>query len=425
MSDNAWIGIDLGTSGCRAIAIDDQGLVIAQQRSDFAHSQQVQTQQSPQQHWQLVKDCLGLLLSRLDAFKIIAIAVDATSGSVMLADSAGEAASALLMYHDTSASVEASLIKSVAPTDSAAHGLGSGLAKALYLRHHTQQDKPLRLLHQADWINLKLGVSRHITDYNTALKTGFDAQLMCWPDWINALIPSSMLPEVVAPGTVIGRLDNMLCDEFNLSESPMIVAGTTDSIAGVIATGAYQPGDAVTVLGSTLVLKIISERPIFVPALGVYSHRFDKHWLVGGASNCGAAVLRQFFDDETLKSLSEQINLADQPAAYYPLPAKGERFPVNDPNKQPCFSPRPDSDALFLHGLLKSLARVEAEGYQCIQKQGAPAISNMRTIGGGAGNPVWQALRQQYLHCPFLPVEQTEPAYGSAQLARKATQEND
>ena len=76
----------------------------------------------------------------------------------------------------------------------------------------------------------------------------------------------------------------------------------------------------------------------------------------GGASNSGGAVLRSFFTDEQLAALTAQIDIAKPPGlGYYPLPKAGERFPVNDPQLQPRLTPRPDSDAEFVHGCASHL----------------------------------------------------------------------
>jgi sugar (pentulose or hexulose) kinase len=75
-------------------------------------------------------------------------------------------------------------------------------------------------------------------------------------------------------------------------------------------------------------------------------------WLVGGASNTGGAVLRQFFSPEQLQQLSGRIDVG-QPSGldFYPLTKPGERFPVNDPGLQPRLEPRPADDAAFLQGM--------------------------------------------------------------------------
>lgn len=89
-------------------------------------------------------------------------------------------------------------------------------------------------------------------------------------------------------------------------------------------------------MGSTLAIKLLSTTRIEDARFGVYSHRLDDKWLVGGASNTGGAVLRQIFTDEQLEKLSEQIDpMEASPLDYYPLQSVGERFPVADPNKAP------------------------------------------------------------------------------------------
>ena len=95
----------------------------------------------------------------------------------------------------------------------------------------------------------------------------------------------------------------------------------------------------VTSLGSTLAIKLLSTRRIEDSRYGVYSHRLDDKWLVGGASNTGGAVLRQMFTDDQLEKLSEKINSSEaSPLDYYPLLSVGERFPVADPDMQPRYA---------------------------------------------------------------------------------------
>lgn len=91
-------------------------------------------------------------------------------------------------------------------------------------------------------------------------------------------------------------------------------------------------------MGSTLAIKLLSTRRVDDARYGVYSHRLDDKWLVGGASNTGGAILRQLFSDEQLERLSQEINpTVASPLDYYPLQSSGERFPVADPNLAPRF----------------------------------------------------------------------------------------
>jgi hypothetical protein len=155
----------------------------------------------------------------------------------------------------------------------------------------------------------------------------------------------------------------------DLPDDVQIVAGTTDSNAAVLAT---DPGDddGITVLGTTLVMKRFTTFPIRGP--GITSHRVGGRWLCGGASNAGAGVLRQFFNDELLTELSRQINPdTNSGLIFRPLPRPGERFPVDDPFLIPILEPRPVSDALFLQGLLEGLADIEAQGWHTLTALGA------------------------------------------------------
>ena len=60
-----------------------------------------------------------------------------------------------------------------------------------------------------------------------------------------------------------------------------------DSIAAFVAAGVQQPGEAVTSLGSTLAVKLLSDARVDDAATGVYSHRLGDTWLVGAPKKCG------------------------------------------------------------------------------------------------------------------------------------------
>ena len=85
----------------------------------------------------------------------------------------------------------------------------------------------------------------------------------------------------------------------------------------------------------------------------------------------GCACLAAHFDDAALRTLSTKIDPdVESPLDYYPLLRQGERFPVSDPELQPRLSPRPASDADFLHGMLEGMARIEAMAYAKLEQLG-------------------------------------------------------
>lgn len=416
------IGIDLGTSGARAVAMMPDYEVVAEGSS--ALSDHGADARDPQVWWRAVEAALKQTLSGVDRSAVRAIAVDATSGTLLPVDAEGKPLARPLMYNDRVG--DDALLARIAPLighDSAAHGPTSGLAKALVF-----QDVPgaAKVLHQADWIAGRFSGRFDSTDENNALKTGYDPVGEQWPEWLPATgLRPELLPRVIEPGTPMGRVTPATAQAFGLAGDVAVIAGTTDGCASFIATGAAEPGDGVTVLGSTLTLKLLCDRPVFAPAFGVYSHRINGLWLAGGASNTGGRVLARYFIGDEIVRLSDEIDPRTETGLdYYPLLEPGERFPVMDAALPPRLAPRPTADAEFLKAMLEGIAAIEKHGYDRLADLGAPALRSVRSVGGGAGNAAWTAIRQRRLAVPFLTARSEQAAAGAARLALKGLEQS-
>src|SRR3954447_14004188 len=299
------IGIDIGTSGARAVAMRKDFSIVA--RSAVSLDRFGSNARAPAIWWAAVSTALAELLSRLDRAAVRSLAVDGTSGTVLAVDSAGRPLAEPLMYNDGVA--DGAILNTItrdAPEASAAHGATSGLAKALSFQNLSGA---AAVLHQADWIAGHFSGRFDTSDENNALKTGYDAEGGRWPDWIVATgMRMELLPRVLRPGTVIGPLTTSAADRLGLPRQAVVVAGTTDGCASFLATGAAQIGDGVTALGSSLTIKILSDRPTSAPRYGIYSHRLGDTWLAGGASNSGGRVLAQHFPVRRIVELSATID---------------------------------------------------------------------------------------------------------------------
>lgn len=416
-----YLGIDVGTSGVRACLID-----AALQVLDSEHSLLPEPlrdgpccEQDPWLWWQALERVLDALAARCDLSPVAALALDATSATLLACADDGRPLVPALMYNDRRAVAEAARIAAIAPAESGAHGASSSLAKALWFSAQPETRNARRWLHQADWLSGRLLGAYGVSDENNALKLGYDPIVRRWPAWLAELgLDLQRLPQVVAPGTPLGPLHADWAQRWNMPRAHLI-AGTTDSTAAFLATGADRIGQAVTSLGSTLVLKVLAERPVFAPQYGVYSHRLGDRWLAGGASNSGGAVLRQCFSDAQLRVLEARLH-PDRPTGldYYPLPSVGERFPLNDPQLTPRMTPRPADDAHFLQGILEGIADIEARGYALLHELGAPYPLEVISCGGGARNAPWRALRARRLGVPVTVAAHQDAAFGAARLAR-------
>jgi sugar (pentulose or hexulose) kinase len=411
---DAALGIDIGTSGVRIAATDRNNTVLAMSAVPIVAPLQNggRILQDPSIWWDAIQSALkGLKLSGVD---VRAIAVDGTSGTILPIHPGGKPAGLASMYNDVAEPAQLGLVAAAAPRETAALGSTSPLARAMAMRADGQ-----RIIHQADWIVGQLTGTYDVTDENNALKSGYDPVERKWPDWIlKAGFDLAVFPRVVPAGTRIATISSEVARSFALSPDVAVVAGTTDGCAAFLASGASEPGDGVTSLGTTLTLKLLSAKPVFAPDFGIYSHRIGDQWLAGGASNTGGGVIGKYFSKEDLARLTPRLE-PDSPTGldYYPLSRPGERFPVNDPSYPSRLEPRPLDDRIFFQAILEGIAAVEAKAYAKLRELGATPLAAIRTAGGGASNPAWTKIRLRTLGVPERPSLSEHAAVGTARLA--------
>ena len=357
-----------------------------------------------------------------------AIALDGTSGTLLLCRPDGSLAEGELglalpysLACPEQAQAAAALV-ATAPDSPAASASGS-LARALRLLAQSEQAGlagPWLLRHQADWLlGWLLGDWRWGEEGNNLRLGWLLAEREPGPGrWAGQLARvrwRDALPTIVASGSDLGPLGEVAAEQLGLPGHCRVIAGSTDANAAVLAADP-GPGDGIAVLGTTLVLKQVVPAPL--RGAGISCHRVGGRWLVGGASNAGAGILRRFFSDEQIGELSRQID-PQRPTglALRPLPARGERFPVDDPLLEPVLGPRPVSDVMYLQALLEGLAAIERAGWRRLQALGAPPVQRVISLGGGARNPQWRAIRQRLLGVPVLNRPRLSAALGMARLA--------
>ncbi|KAE8819400.1 Xylulose kinase [Hordeum vulgare] len=415
-----YLGIDFGTSGARYALIDKQGAIHAEGKRTYpAVGQSTNSAGS----W---REALFHLLGDIPSVhrpSISSISIDGTSATTLIIDrNNGELLAGPFLYNESFPDA-LPMVKSIAPANHTVCSGSSTLCKLVswWNKHYSNGgDNSAILMHQSDWLLWLLHGKYGVSDYNNTLKVGYDPEIGSYPSWLMSQPYSHMLPSSIrAPGVPIGPIKEDVRSQYaGFSNDCVICTGTTDSIAAFLAARTTDPGKAVTSLGSTLAIKLVSRVRVEDARFGVYSHRMDDQWLVGGASNSGGVVLRQLFSDDQLVTLSRDIDPSSpSPHDYYPLPKSGERFPVSDPDMEPRLEPRPDSDAEYLHGILESMARIEARGYKLLKELGATPVEEVFTSGGGAQNEKWTAIRERVLGVPVRKAEQTEAAYGAALLA--------
>ncbi len=358
--------------------------------------------------------------------RVRALALDGTSGTLLLCrpdGSLAEGAAGLALPYHRAVPEQAQAALALVGNGPAASASGS-LARALALlgalaaRGGTDSTDPWWLRHQADWLMGWLLDDWSWGEEGNNLRLGWDPERSTWSGSIGAQPWAGALPAIRPSGSVLGTIAPGAATALGLPAQCQVVAGSTDANAGVLAADPGE-GDGVAVLGTTLVLKQFAPGPL--RGAGVSSHRVNGRWLIGGASNAGAGILRRFYSDGQLEELSRQID-PRRPTGLrlLPLPARGDRFPIDDPDLEPVLEPRPTSDSLYLQALLEGLTELERRGWQRLRELGAPPLRRVISLGGGARNPQWRALRQGALGVPVLNRPGHTAARGMALLAARA-----
>jgi sugar (pentulose or hexulose) kinase len=424
---NVWLGLDVGTQSVRAVAVSDTGRVLGKGSHPLVSRRDgPRHEQSPEDWWHAVVYASRTVVSTLPTSAIKGVAVDGTSGTIVLVDKSGHAITPGVMYDDTRAVDEALLVDEVGAATWAALGYhvqpSWALPKLLWLlRQHCGLIPAVRLAHQADFINRRFAGHEIPSDSSNALKTGYDLVHETWPyEVLEALaVPRQIMPTVVHPGTQVGTICAQAAAETGIPAGTPIIAGMTDGCAAQVAAGALEVGSWNSVLGTTLVLKGVTRELIRDPAGVAYSHRSpDGSWLPGGASSTGAGILTKHFPGRNLDELSAQA-AAREPASIiaYPLVSQGERFPFTAPDARGFVLGTPADEIDLFAGLLQGVGFIERLCFDYLDLLGAPAGGDLRLTGGAARSSYWCQLRADILGRSVCLPESAEAALGMAVLA--------
>ncbi|MGW6454795.1 FGGY-family carbohydrate kinase [Streptomyces sp. NPDC055078] len=432
----AVIGVDMATASVRVVCADARGRVLAE--SVAALPPPVRggggtSEQDAGRWWPAARSALRRVTGSLPlgGREVVAVSVAATSGTIVPAGADGEFLGPALMYDDRRAADLNAKAQELGSARWQELGLSVGptaaLGRAVWCRQ-TYGSALRRVLHTPEALGRMLTGHPVAVDWSHALKSGYDARAGEWAGEVfDALgFPVDSLPEVRAPGTEAGVVGPAAAEETGLPAGCSVRLGMTDGCAGQIATGAVAPGAFVGVLGTTYVLKGVTEELVRDPAGALYSHRHpDGWWLPGGASNTGGEALAAV-DPARLPALDSAARDRG-PASYvrYPLLRDGERFPFVSGAARGFGLGVPVDDADAHRATLEGVAFVERLALDRVRSLGVVVSGPLHTAGGGSRSAVWTAIRATVLDRPVRVVERAETAFGAAVLAATGTLHED
>jgi D-ribulokinase len=433
MSEAVWIGVDLGTQSVRALAVDDNGRPLATSSRPLTGSRSGNRhEQDPAAWWDLTADALAELSDSLRGRHIRAIAICATSGTVLLTGPDGRYRSPGLMYDDSRAGALATTAQDAGVKLWTRLGYRMqpawALPKLLWWREQGLLGQGVRLAHQPDVVAAGLVGHPVASDSSHALKTGYDLIDDRWPAEIldDLRIDPAVLPDVVRPGSVLGEVCSDAAHRTGLPVGTPVIAGMTDGCAAQLAAGALGVGEWNSVLGTTLALKGVSKSLPHDPTGAVYSHRapHGDYWLPGGASSTGAGAVRALFPDADLNALTAAAAEVRDVPLCYPLVGHGERFPFVATEARGFYGSGPlevtGDPAEVFAAVCTGVAHIERLSFALLAAAGADVGGPVTFTGGAARNEWWNQLRCDVLGVPVRLPENPEPALGMAVLAAGA-----
>jgi sugar (pentulose or hexulose) kinase len=444
-----WLGVDVGTQSVKVNIVDDCGVVRA------SGSAPLTSTRIGNRHEQDPADWVGQTraamasaintLNATDRARIAGVATCATSGTITTVDATGSALSPGVMYDDGRAGALSDEVAAADPERWRRLGYRIqptwALPKILWLTRQGLLAGGSRIANQADMVAAALTGGPVASDWSHSLKSGYDLLELEWPTTaLDSLgIDPGRLAEVVAPGSVLGHSSAEWAAATGLPERTPVFAGMTDGCAAQLGAGTLALGDWHTVIGTTLVVKGVSDRIVVDESGAIYSHRapHDGLWFPGGASSVGAGAISAVFPGDDLTARSERIAATYAGRLHlippsYPLVGSGERFPVIRPDARGfvCIdgarvpledaAQHLDADAL-LASILLGIACVERLAVETMMDAGVPVTGTFTSSGGATRNPWWTQLRADLLGRVISIPASAEGSTGMAILAAWAS----
>jgi xylulokinase len=427
------IGVDVGTSGTRALAVTADGELVAEatRPHDLLTPRPGWTEQDPAQWWEAAK----AVLAEVARDDVVGIGLTGQMHGSVFLDGAGAVIRPALLWNDQRTAAECDEITDRVGADRLLEIAGNPALtgfqapKILWLRKHEPDayGRVASVLLPKDYVRLELTGERATDASDAAGTLLLDVRARDWSDAIlDALeIPREWLPRVYEGPETTGTLRDELADELGLPRGLPVAAGGGDNAAAAVGVGVVREGAVSTSIGTSGVL--FAHRDEFAPDPSGRVHAFCH--AVPGAFHLMAVALSSGgslswwretvggADFDTLVGEAQQVPAGAEGLMFLPY-LTGERTPHLDPHARGAFvglalaHGRGHLTRAVMEGVVFSLR----DGLEIMRGLGTPD-DDLRAVGGGARSPLWMQLQADVYGRPIRRTVIDEgPAYGAALL---------
>jgi xylulokinase len=435
------LGLDLGTSGLKAVLLAADGRLLAE--ADAPLSVQRPQPDWSEQHpadWLAAADAaVQALRQRAEAADWRAVQALAVAGQMhgaVLLDAAGDLLRPAMLWNDGRSQPQCTQLEQRLPhgRQIAANPVMAGFTapKLLWVAQHEPElfARVSKVLLPKDWLGWQLS-GEMVTDTSDASGTWWlDVAARCWsPELLAASgLSVEQMPALHEGPDAVGWLRPAWCLAWGLSERVRVAAGAGDNAAGAIGVGAVHPGDGFVSLGTSGVLFVTTAEARSCPERAVHSfcHALHGTWHQMAVMLSSASALAWLGSVTGADAAALLAGLDDRPRADAPLflpYLSGERTPHADPTARASLlglaaaTTRDD----LAYAVIEGLAFSFADGLQALRAAGTEP-ARLLALGGGARSDVWLQLLADVLDLPLLRPAgaQVGPALGAARLAQLA-----
>jgi xylulokinase len=436
-----YLGIDLGTSELKVVALADDHRVVASTSEPLTVSRPrpLWSEQDPAAWWTAL-DTAMLRLQAAHPAELASVRAIGPSGQMhgaVLLDHADEVLRPAILWNDGRSARQCETLEAAAPMLRGVAGNaampGFTAPKLLWVREHEPElfARAARVLLPKDWLRLGL-TGEHVSEMSDASGTlWLDVGRRNWSDALLAtcLLTRAHMPRLVEGSDVSGQLRPALAARWGLTAGIAVAGGGGDNAASAIGVGAVRPNQGFVSLGTSGVCLLVSERfspnpedavHAFCDALRGRWHQMSVMLSAASALRWACGVLGQPSEAALLDRVAS-LTAGQRAQAPLFLPyLSGDRTPHNDAHAQGVlFGLTHDHDAASIgYAVIEGVSFSLLDGWQSLAPERA-AVPALSLIGGGAQSALWAQLLASLLGV-VLNVHEHGAAGGALGAARLA-----
>ncbi|WP_017930909.1 xylulokinase [Robiginitomaculum antarcticum] len=431
-----YLGLDIGTSGVKAVLVDGAQKVVDQASAPLAVSRPkpLWSEQDPADWWRATTEAVHKLDTRARR-AVKAIGLSGQMHGATCLDASGKVIRPAILWNDGRSAENCAVMMRDMPTLTEISGNlampGFTAPKLHWMRDHESENfkRINKVLLPKDYVRYLMSGDFASDLSDSAGTLWLDVEKRKWSDDILALtgLTQAHMPKLYEGSEVTGTLSAKIADDWGMARVP-IAAGGGDNAAGAVGAGVITPGEGFISLGTSGVVFLADDtyRPNTDGAVHTFCHALPGLWhrmsvILSAASAVDfVARIAGFETEAALYDAAADAKTPARGAIFLPY-LSGERTPHNDPYAKGAFFglSHEDTPLSMAQAALEGVAFALADGVDVLRESGA-RIENLSVIGGGSRSAWWGKIIASAMDLPltYRTASAVGPAYGAARLAR-------